>query len=255
MIDIHCHILPGLDDGADDPEESLAMCRLSLEEGVRGIFATPHLFHGMFATDRDTILNTHARVRDLLDSEAIPLKLYVGADLHLVPDVFEKMKNGEGVTLNHGRYFLLEPPAPVLPPNLSEIVFNLVSEGWIPIITHPERNEAFLRNGEILLDLLRRGALCQITAMSLTGAFGKECEWFARALVETGGAHFIASDAHSTGWRNPALLPARRVAEKLIGVDAARRLVQDNPEAVLSGGTIPRVDVEGLPRRRRFWFF
>ncbi|NOY54107.1 MAG: hypothetical protein GXP58_10905 [Deltaproteobacteria bacterium] len=255
MIDIHCHILPGLDDGADNPEETIQMCRLALAEGVTAIFATPHLFQEMFSTDRELILSVFERTRNLLEEEGIPLKLYPGSDLHLVPDLPERFAQGKGVTLNHGKYFLLELPSRVLPKNLHGLVFDLISNGYLPIITHPERNLPILRNPSILLELLSAGALCQITAMSVTGEFGKESEWFSRALIEAGGVHFIASDAHSTGWRNPSLLPALKVAENLVGRETARRFVVDHPEIVLAGGEIEAAVVEAFPRRKRFWFF
>lgn len=255
MIDIHCHILPGLDDGPDSMEETLEMCRLSVERGMTGIIATPHMFNGMFPTDRKSILESYALVRDVLASEGVPLKLYAGADLHLVPGLGEKIQNNSALTLNDGRYFLLEFPSRLLPPNLNQVVEELIFLGYIPIITHPERNEAILKREEILFDLIHLGALCQITAMSLTGEFGKRCERFARTIIEAGAVHFIASDAHSTGWRSPGLDSAVRVAEQLIGRESARRLVRDHPEAVLSNSPIETIPVKRPVRRKRFWLF
>lgn len=255
MIDIHCHILPRLDDGPAKMEETLEMCRLACDGGVSAIIATPHMFNGMFYTNRKLILEAYAMAKEALASEGIPVKLYVGADLHLVSELRDKLRDKEAVTLNHGRYFLLELPSRVLPPNLNEVVEDLVSDDLVPIITHPERNEAILQREEILLDMLRRGALCQITAMSVTGAFGQSCERFSRALIKAGAVHFIASDAHSTRWRGPGLSEAVKVAEELVGEEGARRLVHDNPAAVLESRPIDHPDVQALPRRNRFWFF
>jgi protein-tyrosine phosphatase len=255
VIDIHCHILPGLDDGPREVEEALEMCRVSLAEGVTAVIATPHLYQGMFQTDRESILESYALVREALESEKIPLKLYVGADVHLVPDLGKRLEEGAALTLNRSPYLLLELPARVLPPNLNEIIYGLLSQGYVPILTHPERNDAILRRQDILLDLLHYGALCQITAMSVTGEFGTECERFACALIEAGAAHFIASDAHSTTWRSPGLMRAVQVAEEIVGKEKARCLVQDYPEAVLSGHKIETVEVKKLPKRKRFWLF
>ena len=255
MIDIHCHILPAVDDGADDMAETVEMCRLSLEEGVTGVFATPHLFNGMFATERDSILAAYDKVTSTLTAQSIPLKLYVGSDLHLTPETLDQLKNGDALTLNGGRYFLLEPSFRLLPPNLSETVFAILSEGFVPIITHPERNDQFLRREGRLLELLNLGALCQITAMSLTGEFGEACQSFSRRLMEAGAVHFIASDAHSAGWRRPGMEAAREMAEESIGTDAARKLVLDHPQAVISDLPIETAVVTHLPRRRKFWFF
>lgn len=255
MIDIHCHILPAVDDGPHDMAETLDMCRLSLEEGVTAVFATPHLFNGMFATERDSITAAYREVTATLTAEGIPLNLYLGSDLHLTPRILEHLKGEEALTLNGGRYFLLEPSFRLLPPNLGETVFSLISEGFVPIITHPERNDQFLRKEERLLELLGLGALCQVTAMSVIGEFGQACQQFSRKLMEAGAVHFIASDAHSAGWRRPGMAAALKVAEGLIGPEGARKLVLDNPQAVVNDLPIETIEVTHLPRRRKFWFF
>ena len=157
--------------------------------------------------------------------------------------------------MNGGRYFLLEPSFRLLPPNLGEAVYALISEGFVPIITHPERNDQFLRREERLLELLGLGALCQITAMSVTGEFGQACQQFSRKLMEAGAVHFIASDAHSAGWRRPGMAAALEVAEGLMGAENARKLVLDHPRAVVNDLPIETAEVTHLPRRRKFWFF
>ncbi len=255
MIDLHCHILPGIDDGPHDLEETLEMCRISVAEGMTAVVATPHLYHSMFATTREQILATHGVVREAVASEGIPLELYLGADLHLHPDLGGHLTRGEALTLNGGPYFLLELPSRLLPPNLEAVVDGLLDTGYTPILTHPERNEVIVRREKILLDLLGQGCLCQVTAMSVTGEFGKRCEGFTRSLIEAGGVHFIASDAHSTGWRHPGVQEALRVAETLIGAERAGRLVRENPQAVLSGKPVARERVSALPKSRRFWWF
>ena len=255
MIDLHCHLLPGLDDGPGDPAKSLEMCRMALEEGVSGIAATPHLYHDLFPTDRDSILAALQGMRGALEEAGVCLALYAGADVRLVPDLAERLDRGECLTLNHGRYFLLELPHRVLPPNLGDAVSSLVAAGRVPVITHPERNAAILRREEILLDLLGRGALCQVTAGSLTGEFGRESERLARRLVEAGAVHFLASDAHSTSWRPPGLARGLDAARRLLGDEAARRLVDENPRAVLADLPLEVAPVRTLPRPRRFWFF
>ncbi len=255
MIDLHCHILPGIDDGPHDLQETLEMCRLSVAAGMTAVVATPHLYHSMFATTREQILETHGVVREALVSAGIPLELFLGADLHLHPELAGNLTRGEALTLNGGQYFLLELPSRLLPPNLEEIVEGLMDTGTIPILTHPERNEVIVRHEKILLDLLAQGCLCQVTAMSVTGDFGKRCEGFSRGLIEAGAVHFIASDAHSTGWRHPGVQEALRVAETLIGPARAGRLVRENPQAVLSNSPVAREAVTVLPKNRRFWWF
>jgi protein-tyrosine phosphatase len=255
MIDIHCHILPGMDDGPDHIEETLDMFRLSQEDGIQGIVATPHLYSGLFTTTREGILRCYEEVLEALETEKINVKLYIGADLHLVPELTRKIIENHALTLNHGKYFLLELPSRVLPPNLNKLIEDLILHGFIPIITHPERNLVILRNEQILIDMIHLGALCQVTAMSVTGEFGKECEYLSRRLLEAHAVHFIASDAHSTGWRGPGLSRAAKVAEDLIGEESARRLVQGHQEVLLAGGVIEPAPVRKLSKRKRFWFF
>lgn len=255
MIDIHCHILPGLDDGPENFQGTLEMCRMVVDCGITSVFATPHLYNSLFSTDRASILDVYAQTREALESEGVTLDLYLGADLHLVPDLGEKILKNQALTLNNSRYFLLELPSTILPPNLNQVVQKMISSSFVPIITHPERNPVILKREEILFDLLEQGALCQITAMSLTGEFGQDCERFACRMIEAGAVHFIASDAHSTGWRKPDLSPAVSVAEQIIGAEDARRLVKDYPEAILSGRGIDPIPVKRLPKPKRFWFF
>lgn len=255
MIDIHCHILPGLDDGPKHLHETFEMCRMALEDGVTGIVATPHLFNGIFPTTRAAILDIFKQAQEALHAEGLPLKLYVGADLHLIPDLTENIRTHQALTLNFSRYYLLELPSRVLPPNWQAVVESLITEGYVPIITHPERNPVILRHEEVLLDFIRRGGLCQVTAMSITGGFGREVESLSRRLLEAGAVHFIASDAHSAGWRNPELAAAVETAVKIVGEQAARRLVQEHPETVIANGLLESADVQTLPKRRRFWLF
>jgi len=255
MIDIHCHILPGLDDGPENLQETLDMCRMAVDQGITTVFATPHMFNGLFSTSRESILNAYVKTREALESEGIPLNLYVGADLHLIPDMVEMIQTNQALTLNNSRYFLMELPSMVLPPKLNEVVQRMIGSSLVPVITHPERNQVILKREEILLDLLDQGALCQVTAMSLTGEFGKDCERFACRMIEADAVHFIASDAHSTGWRRPDLSPAVRAAGQIIGETGAMRLVKDYPEAVLRCQSIDPVPAKRLPKPKRFWFF
>ena len=255
MIDIHCHILPGLDDGPSTLDETLEMCRSSVEDGITGIIATPHLFNDLFYTNREMILKKYAEAREALFTHDIPVSLYVGADMRLIPDLREKIRTEQGLTLNQGKYYLLEFPSQILPPNLNEIVENLLSDDLVPIITHPERNTNILRREQILLDLLEQGALCQITSMSLTGEFGHKCQDFCQRLIEAGGVHFIASDAHSIGWRSPGLSRAAKLAQEIVGEEGAKQMVKNNPEAVIRGDDIPRARIKKLPKRKRFWVF
>lgn len=229
MIDIHCHILPGIDDGATDLSVSLAMARLAVADGTRTLVATPHVDKSLIAPeeirDRVRILQAH------LDSENIPLRLLAGADgaSHLGADHLSDH------TIGDGPYLLLEFPHSHVPVNSGQLIFELQTRGLIPIITHPERNPSIVRSPDILEPLVAAGALVQLTCGSLLGEFGAAARACARHLLRKGQVHFLASDGHSASWRPPVMSAAVKAAAKLIGDAAAADLVVAHPEKVIKG--------------------
>jgi protein-tyrosine phosphatase len=251
MIDLHCHLLPGVDDGARDLEEALAMARLAAADGIRAIVATPHVMNGLYHHTREELQAHFTRLKEYLDAQGLPLALYLGADIHLSPGLIQNLERQELPALNNQRYLLLELPAFALPSALHEILFGLRARGFIPIITHPERNAAIQKNPEQAAELSRFGALFQVTAMSLTGEFGKVVQACAAALLEKGLVQVLATDAHSREGRPPILSAGVRAAEKLIGKDAALRLVTAHPERVLAGAPWPEQELPSRPNSSR----
>ena len=237
MIDLHCHILPGLDDGSSSEEESLAMARLALQDGIHTIVATPHALDGIYDVDPAAILRGVASFQELLATRGLALKVCVGADVHLSPGIADKIKTGVVGTINNtGKYFLLELPPQTIPPGVREEIFALKMQGITPIITHPERHPAILRELNLLHDFIAMGALSQITAMSLTGEFGEEVQWCSQELLKHRLVHVIASDAHSANSRPPLLSRAVNEAADLTGNDGlAASLVNDIPAKILAG--------------------
>ncbi|MBU4264338.1 MAG: phosphotransferase [Proteobacteria bacterium] len=229
MIDIHCHILPGIDDGARDGKEALRMARVAADDGVSHIVATPHLRETLHPGG--FLEKCVAHLNCILHEKNVPVEVLCGAEAYalLAP---EKLKD---YTINHTRYILIEFPYTHIPSNAGDILFNLSLHGLTPIITHPERIPSVIRNPDALLSLLSGDVHVQITAGSLTGGFGSEARECARYLLQKGAVRFIASDAHSADFRRPVLSKALRVAEKIVGKEKARMLVEDNPLAVISG--------------------
>jgi protein-tyrosine phosphatase len=239
MIDLHAHILPGLDDGAPDLGEALSMAWLAVEDGIVSLVATPHVTGDHYRTDRTTILSAVEQLNNHLDKYQIPLKILPGAEYRLEPDLPERLARGELLTLNDGgRYLLVELPAAFVPPYTERVLYELQLQGVTPIIAHPERNASFCRRPDLLQALVSRGVPAQVTAGSLTGMFGREAVRMAFYFLECGLAHFVASDAHSSVGRTPVLSPALAEVERRLGVDAARKLV-DNSRRVLEGQAIP----------------
>jgi protein-tyrosine phosphatase len=229
MIDIHCHILPGIDDGPSDISESIEMARIAAADGIRTIVATPHLTDGQYTAE--VIATGVTGLNKALADHAIQLRILRGADINVmlyIPDL-------EDYTINGTKYLLYEFPHSHMPANADQIIFNAMSKGLYPIITHPERNPSVIRDPNIIIGLRETGPLVQITAGSLTGYFGsapKECAMY---LLKRGAVDFIATDAHSCDSRRPVLSEGLWIAEKIIGRKAASHLVNANPLAVIEG--------------------
>lgn len=233
MIDLHSHILPGIDDGAKTLDESLAMARIAVADGIHTLACTPHIYPGMYMNDGPGIAHACARLQTELDRHDIALKLVVGADVHLVPGLIEGLKSGRVPTLNGSRYFLLEPSHTTPPPRLEESVFNLITAGYTPIITHPERLTWVESHYPVFLRLIAQGAWMQVTAGALTGVFGKRAKYWGERFIGEGHTHLLATDAHSTGRRLPRLTEGLEVARRLVGEREASRLVTERPTAVM----------------------
>jgi protein-tyrosine phosphatase len=234
LIDIHSHILPGLDDGSPDIGTSVEMARIAVADGITSMACTPHVLPGLYENNADGIRFAITRLRDALAGEGIPLDLFIGADVHVAPDLAEKLKSGAVPTLNGSRYFLLEPSHRVLTPRLEEFAERLIGAGFIPIITHPERLQWIRSSFEVIRRLNRIGCLMQITAGSILGEFGKVPLYYSERLLDEGRVDIVASDAHGTGRRRPALARARDTVAARVGEGKASAMVEATPHAVLS---------------------
>ena len=250
MIDLHCHILPGVDDGAKSLEESLLMARRAVEDGIHTIVATPHTLNGIYINSARKVTPKVASLQETLSKNHIKLQLYVGADVHLYPHMLELIESGDAGTINNARkYILLEFPSQVVPPKVKDEIFSLKLNGITPIISHLERNPVIQHNIDILYEFIRMGALCQVTAMSITGDFGGIAMQCAERLLRHRMVHVIASDAHSSESRPPVLSQAvEAAAEILENYDDAERMVTEVPAAILSGN-MPEIPEPILAKR------
>lgn len=242
MIDLHCHLLPGVDDGAVDLPASLAMARIAVADGIEVVACTPHIFPGMYENTGPAIRRAVAELQSRLDEAAIPLRLTYGADTHIAPDLVAGLRAGRVPTLHDSRYFLLEPPHHVAPPLLAATVFDLLAASYVPVITHPERLNWIEDRYEILVELARQGAWLQVTAGSLTGRFGPAACYWAERLLDEGWVHILATDAHGVNRRPPLLAEGQRAAERWLGVEEAVCLVETRPKGILNN-----VEPEQLP--------
>lgn len=254
MIDLHCHILPGVDDGPRTLTESLAMARAAVADGIESLVATPHTLNGVYHNPLRTVQSHVVALQQALNAADIPLRLHVGGDVRLMPNMLRAIHAGDAVTIDDRRkYMLLELPFQSLPPSLKEEIFRLRIGGVTPIITHPERNLAIAQDPEILFDMIDLGALIQVTAMSLTGGFGETARDISERFLEQRLIQVIATDAHSEEGRPPILSRAVEKAAKILrDSDEALLMVNDTPAAILEGKTVDIPEPRKAMRRFRF---
>ena len=235
MIDLHAHILPGLDHGPADWDEALAMCRIAVEDGLATIAATPHVSE-VFPNSPQRIEAAVGELRARLAEAGVPLAVVAGGDYHVRPDLAPENVLTIG---GNGRYFLLEFPFQVLPPGAEPFVRALIRRGLTPIVTHPERMTSIQNDWRRMEPLVMAGALVQVTAGSLLGHFGTKAADTAGWLLEEGWVHLLASDAHWSHERVPRLAEGRAAAARVIGAAGAEALVEVNPRAILDGRDLP----------------
>lgn len=233
MIDLHCHLLPGIDDGAPDLATSLQMARIAAEDGIAVVACTPHIYPGLYENTGPAIRQAVLELQTRIDEANIPLQLTHGADIHLTPGLVGGLSDGRLPSLHNSHYFLLEPPHHIAPPKLEEMVFELLTAGYVPVITHPERLSWIEDHHEIFVELVRRGAWLQVTAGSLTGRFGATAHYWGERLLDEGLVHILATDSHDIVRRPPLLAEGRRAAERWVGATEACHLVETRPQGIL----------------------
>jgi protein-tyrosine phosphatase len=258
VIDLHCHMLPGIDDGAPDLSVALEMADIAYRDGIRTLACTPHIYPGMYENSAESIRLATDAFRTQLADAGIPLELTYASDTHVVPDLIDKLRLGQVPTFNGGRYFLLEPPHHVAPPNFEQFVFSIMAAGYVPVVTHPERLSWIEEHYQVFKTLSLRGAWMQVTAGSLTGRFGGAAQYWGERMLDEGLVHILATDAHSPKRRPPLLAEGMEAAKRWVGAEEAVRLVNDRPKAILDNidpAQVPLPDGKAKPVIRKSGFF
>lgn len=249
-VDIHSHILYGLDDGARTFEESMEMLQLASSGGTTDIVATPHA-NGQYEFRPDLI---EERITEL--SAGAPIRIHRGCDFHLQFDnIQDALAHPDKYTINHKTYLLVEFPDFSIFANTEEILVQLLDHGMIPIITHPERNERLQQSVDDLARWVEIGCYVQVTAGSCTGTFGRKARACAETLMKRGLVHIIASDAHNCRGRSPSLSGAFTALAAQWGEEAIQPLFDDHPRAVLTGDPIEFEFQPAVVRRRKWYQF
>jgi protein-tyrosine phosphatase len=232
MVDIHCHILPGIDDGSKSWDMTKEMCRVAAADGIHHIVATPHC-NDQFAYDRQRY---EAMIEELREAAGQSLEFSLGCDFHFSYDnISNAIADPRRYTIGGTPYLLIEFSDYSIPPSVKDQIWQLTSKGMVPIVTHPERNPLLVSQPEKILDLIDAGALVQVTANSITGFWGAKAKSVAEWLLQRGAVHVVASDAHDQRHRRPVLSEARRVVTQLFGHTVANDLFCNNPQAIVEG--------------------
>jgi protein-tyrosine phosphatase len=261
VIDIHNHILPGLDDGPKNWDEMILLAKQAVQTGITDVVATPHHKHlhkkHLYENSPLNIISLVKEANQLLIQENIPLKIYPGIEFHLHEHVLHDLEENlkDFLTLNNtGKYMLMEPPAHHLPEYTEEVFDRLLKKGFIPIIAHPERNRIIRRNPSILYNWVKNGVRVQVTAGSITGMHGKRLKNFSLHLLDHELVHFIASDAHHHVRRKFELSSCYRFIEQNYSA-AYQNYLQDNAVKTISGLEIKVTQPKYIGKRRQYFFF
>lgn len=255
MIDIHSHILPGIDDGVKTEDDAVEFARMAANDGVETIVATPHCKDGFYFNDRQKVLREVEKLRARLDAEGVGVRIEPGAEVHICPDLVLRVADGRAPTLmDNGRTLLLELSLSQYPMELETLVFELKLAGLEVVFAHPERIRYFQDDSSRYEAVINQGATGQITSGSVLGVFGTEVADFSEELMTKGLVQVLASDAHNVRGRPPVLSEAVEVAADWVGEARAIAMVREAPQALLDGRTpeLPPVD---SPHSRGAGFF
>ncbi|CAM5390352.1 Tyrosine-protein phosphatase YwqE [Streptomyces afghaniensis] len=254
MIDIHSHILPGIDDGAQTIEDSINMAKEAVNEGITTIIATPHHKNNQYINKKSSILEKVNDLNAVLKQENIPLNILPGQEVRIYGEVIEDYYKEEILTLNHTKYLFIEFPSSSVPRYAERLLYDLQTEGIIPIIVHPERNKELQIKPDLLYQFVKNGALTQVTASSVAGYFGKNVKKFSEQLIEHNLTHFIASDAHNIHNRSFKVREALDMIEENFGLDYINLLIE-NAEFLIEDKNVIKVIPERIKRKKILGIF
>ncbi|CEO10629.1 putative tyrosine-protein phosphatase CapC [[Clostridium] sordellii] len=233
MIDIHCHILPGVDDGSKNLSESIEMAKIAYDEGIRTIINTSH-YHTDFKYKKGKELNKVLNdFNKALKVEGIDLNIILGNELYYTEDLFENFENLDFYSLNSSRYLLIEFSPNNFPKNIVDIVYEIKLRGYIPVLAHVERYPKVQENPNLIYDCINEGALIQVNASSITGKNGTEAQKTSDILLKNKMIHFIATDAHSSTRRRPLIKEAYEYVSQKYSRELAEKLFLENQKVII----------------------
>lgn len=239
MIDIHCHILPGIDDGAKTAADTLIMLKVAIEEGITVITATPH-HNPEYKNERPLILQKVQEVEKIIEENNLPIQVFPGQEVRAYGEVIADYKANKLLTVaDNSRFMLIEFPSDHVPGYASKLFYQMQSNGFQPILVHPERNSEIIENPNILYDFVSKGVLSQITASSVTGNFGRKIQKLTYQIIENNLTHFIASDAHNVTSRSYKMKEAFKIVEDEFSFELSEYYKNNSEQVIIDGQIYP----------------
>ncbi|WP_203649332.1 tyrosine-protein phosphatase [Secundilactobacillus yichangensis] len=254
MIDLHCHLLPGVDDGSANLDNSLKLATEAVNNGVEYALLTPHHMNGVYINHRVDVIRETAEFQKQLRAHSIHLTVFPGQEVRINGELLRALDQHDILFADEGdQYLMLEFPDDDVPAYTADMIYQLQQRGVIPVIVHPERNTKIMSHPDLIYDLLQKGCLSQITASSFVGTFGEKVEHFSQQLVKAGQCYIFASDAHN--------LPGRKYEMKeafdKLQVEFGRELVEefeDNAKAIINGDAVVPHEIRQVKvMRKKFW--
>ncbi|WP_367369846.1 tyrosine-protein phosphatase [Pediococcus parvulus] len=257
MIDLHCHILPGVDDGSPDIETSLKLAEVAVEQGITHMLLTPHHMDGDYLNHKADVIEKTTAFQEALDRNQIRLTVFPGQEVHITGELIQATDRDDILFADESnRYLILELPHNEVPEYTEKMLFALQTRGITPILVHPERNQGFMQDPDKLYEFVSQGCLTQLTASSYVGVFGEHVQKFTEQIIDAGLGFVFASDAHNFEGRNFKMTQAFEKLEKSKGNRFAE-IYQENAKRIINGDDVILGDIHHIhdKKRRKFWLF
>ena len=252
MIDIHCHILPNVDDGSESLEESIAMAKIAESEGITKIVNTSHC-HFDFKYKKGNELKLELeKFNQVLKEENINIEVLLGNELYYTSDLIERFDELDFFSMNNSKYILMEFSPINFPKNIEDVIYEIKIRGYIPIIAHAERYKQVQEDVNIVLDCIKEGALIQVNASSILGKNGEKAEDTSKKLLDNNMVHFVATDAHSSNRRRPLIKDSYNYILRNYGKEVSEKLFIENPTAVIENRDISILNPTKYEEKRSF---
>ena len=255
MVDLHCHLLPGIDDGSKSMEISLRLAREATENGVTHALLTPHHMNGHYVNHKQDVIQRTEEFQEQLRKNDIPLTVFPGQEVRINGHLLDALDKDDILFADTGnRYLMLEFPDDDVPYYTNQMIFDLQQRGITPIIVHPERNTKIMAEPDLIYQLLEKGCLSQITASSYVGTFGKKVENFSQQLIEAGQGYIFASDAHDLPGRKYEMRQAFEKLSQEFGGELVEQY-QNNARSIINDANVPLNEMRTIKKKKRFWLF